>query len=54
VLKIQGKFYKAQPEDLIELSTLLLPDSIREMLKQFGMTDDALRKMLASKLKGTD
>lgn len=53
VLKIQGRFYKAQPEDLIELSILLLPDSIREMLKQFGMTDDTLRKMLASKLKGT-
>lgn len=49
VLKIQGKFYKMTAENMVELSIFLLPDSLKEMLKQFGMSEIELRKMLASK-----
>lgn len=49
VLKVQDKYYKMTSENMVELSFLLLPDSLKEMLKKFGMSEIELRKMLSSK-----
>lgn len=52
VLKIQERYYKLSPENVAEMSYLLLPDSVKETLKQFGMTESEIRRMIVAKSNG--